>query len=122
MPANRREINWAADTCADPHIVFEVGDTVTRFDPSMDYGLLMVTGGVFPSISQARKHGFQGPIPFGYVDFRMNGIDIYIYNPEHDWALLDPEDPTQYGPFIYVSPLTERVMMSWLIKNGRKVF
>lgn len=107
MRPNRKEINWIAADVDDPYVVFNLGDVITQFDPKVDYGLLMVTGGVFPSVNQARKNGYSGPVPFGYTELRLNGFDIYIYNPDYNWKKIDPDDPNQYGPFVYVDPLTE---------------
>lgn len=80
-PRIRTEINWCADG-ADADSVFPADDEpVTRFKPGIDYGLLLVTGGVFPSVSQARKHGYTGPVPDGWTELKVNGYHIFIYNP-----------------------------------------
>lgn len=108
-----REINWSSSYADTPYSCFELDEPITIFDPDTDYGVLLVTGGLFASVSKAWKAGYKGQIPSGWTEFRANKVKVFIWNPSYSSSVIDPEDPSQYGPFIYVAPLTEIHMATW---------
>lgn len=84
-------------------MIFPNDDEVFRFDYKIDYGLLLVQAGLFPSIKDAHRHNYAGEVPLGWNDFMIQGTRVYIYNPsEVRWAtenlppwddILDPCNP-----------------------------
>ena len=49
------------------------------FDDSCIMAHLMVKGGLFPSVSQARKNGWNKPIPKGYTQFPFGKKRLMVY-------------------------------------------
>jgi hypothetical protein len=67
---------------ADCDSVFpRVDQKVLRFDPFLDYGLLLVQAGVFKSIKEAWQWGYKDSVPLGWNDFYINDNRVFIYNP-----------------------------------------
>ena len=47
---------------------------------------IMFTVGIFPSVTQARKNGFNKPIPDGFSDMRVgkNKLRLVIFKEKHE--------------------------------------
>jgi hypothetical protein len=60
-------------------------DIVQRMDADcLDWAEVAVLCGFFPSKGQARKNGWEGPVPrgFGQRKFGKQGRGVWFFNPE----------------------------------------
>jgi len=97
-------------------IVRSVNFIGPKFDPSVDNKLfldddtltpildqdktlahLLARIGKFKSVGDAKRNGWDKPIPSGWVEFTvgkgMNRIDVFIWNPQHTLAESIEEFP-----------------------------
>lgn len=72
-------------------------DVLTPFEEHETMAHLMVRAGKFPSVSQARKNGWDKPIETNWqgitVGKGINRVDIFIFNPPFTTAELEEMFP-----------------------------
>jgi hypothetical protein len=71
---------------------FEPNDSI-EIQPHWGMEHIAVEMGVFPSLGQARKNRWVGPIPPGYTEIRKIGKmrkSLFIHNPPNEF-IADPE-------------------------------
>ncbi len=75
----------------DAHILFgdSIEDEPQTISNAMDLETLAVEVGVFKSKAEARKNGWQGPIPFGFNCLGTKKRRIWVWNPEKNTHQLD---------------------------------
>lgn len=57
----------------------EEGEEIRFIDSAVKLEHLAVIMGVFPSVTQARKNGWQGELPTGYNEMRRGKRVFYLY-------------------------------------------
>lgn len=59
-----------------------IDDPVELFDPANETLAHLMVGHAFPSLTQARKNGWDRPIPHGYSEHKVGKhTRIWVWNP-----------------------------------------
>jgi hypothetical protein len=64
------------------------GQPVEHFDSSVTFADLLVRYNIFPSKGQARKAGWDKPIPTGWSEWVVGKLKhhLWIWNPSAEWS------------------------------------
>jgi hypothetical protein len=72
--------------CEEDRKLFEPSDTLLPFEAHETMAHLLARIGKFKSVSEARKNGWDKPVPLGWSEFRIgkttNLLEVFIWNPE----------------------------------------
>ncbi len=89
---NTRSVNWCS-LAGDPLEVFPADEHCFTFDETkVNWPLLLVMSGCYPSYRDAYKAGHRGLIDYGWLTVEEGGVVVTIWNPDPGWEYDHPLD------------------------------